>query len=117
MIVMLRRSRTRAGLAALASLTAMIILMVSTNPVDNVIYSAALFGLMLVLMVSLGFFLVRLQTGELSSKNRYRTVTISLVLLVLLMFRSARSLSWVDGIILALIGFGLVFYISKRSSS
>jgi len=114
---MLKRSRTRAGLLALLSLAAMIILMISTNPVDNVIYSALFFGLALVFMISLGFFLVRLQTGQLSSKNRYRTVSLSLILLVLLMFRSARSLNWVDGIILILIGFGLVFYISKRSSA
>lgn len=114
---MLRRSRTRAGLTALASLTAMIILMMSTDPVSNVIYSTLFFGLALIFMISLGFFLVRLQTGQLSSKNRYRTVTVSLILLVLLMFRSARSLNWVDGIILALIGFGLVFYISKRSAA
>ncbi|HET7528677.1 MAG TPA: hypothetical protein VFJ84_00405 [Candidatus Saccharimonadales bacterium] len=110
-------ARARSGLAALASLVAMIILAVSTNPVDNVIYSTIFFGLALVFMISLGFFLVRLQTGALSHKNRYRTVAISLLLIVLLMFRSARSLSWVDGIILVLIGFGLVFYISMRSSA
>lgn len=113
---MLKRNRTRAGLLAPVSLAAMIILMISTNPVDNVIYSALFFGLALVFMISLGFFLVRLQTGQLSSKNRYRTVSLSLILLVLPMFRSAHSLNWVDGIILILIGFGLVFYISKRSS-
>jgi hypothetical protein len=44
-------------------------------------------------------------------------ISLSLVLLILLMFRTAQSLSWVDGIILILIGFGLVFYISKRSAS
>lgn len=117
MITMSRLNRTRTGLAALASLAAMIILAASTNPLDNVIYSTIFFGLALIFMISLGFFLVGVQTGRLSSKNRYRTVTLSLVLVVLLMFRSARSLNWVDGIILALIGFGLVFYISMRSSA
>jgi uncharacterized membrane protein len=63
----------------------------------------------------LGSFMVRLQTGDLSPKNRYRIVALSLLLLILIMFRSAQSLSWVDGIILVLIGFGLVFYISRRS--
>lgn len=91
--------------------------MMTTNPVDNVIYTALFFGLALVFMTSLGNFLVRLQTGEVSAKNRYRTVGLSLILLILLMFRSAQSLSWVDGIILVLISFGLVFYISKRSAS
>jgi uncharacterized membrane protein len=59
--------------------------------------------------------LVRLQTGEVSSKNRYRIIALSLVFLILLMFRSGQSLSWVDGLILILIGFGLTFYISKRA--
>lgn len=99
------------------SFIALVILMAATNPVDNVIYTALFFGLGLIFLISLGGFLVRLQTGELSSKNRYRTVTLSVVLLILLMFRSARSLSWVDGIILILIGFGLVFYISRRAAS
>lgn len=100
---------TLASLAALAALTSL------TNPVDNIIYTALFFGLALVFLVSLGYFMVRLQTGEVSSKNRYRIAALSLVFLILLMFRSAQSLSWVDGIILILIGFGLVFYISRRS--
>jgi apolipoprotein N-acyltransferase len=74
----IRRGR-RSGTLALIALAALGLLTTLTNPVDNVIYTAFFFGL------------------------------------VLLMFRSAKSLSWVDGIILALIGFGLFFYISKRS--
>src|SRR3954462_9312284 len=109
----IRRGR-RSGTLALIALAALGLLTTLTNPVDNVIYTAFFFGLLLVFLLCLGHFLVRLQTGQVSAKNRYRIVAISLVLLVLLMFRSAKSLSWVDGIILALIGFGLFFYISKR---
>jgi inner membrane protein involved in colicin E2 resistance len=110
------KRKHHAGLTALMSLAGLIILMTVTNPVDNVIYTALFFGLALVFMVSLGYFVIRLQNGEISHKNRYRIVSLSLVLLILLMFRSAQSLSWVDGIILVLIGFGLIFYISKRSA-
>jgi hypothetical protein len=106
-----------AGLIALLSLLGLAILMTSTSPVDNIIYAALFFFLALVFLLSAGFFAVRLQTGEVSHKNRYRVISLSLVLLILLMFRTAQSLSWVDGIILILIGFGLVFYISKRSAS
>jgi len=102
------------GLTAFFGFAALAGLMMFTSPVDNIIYTALFFGLSLVFLVSLGFFIVRLQTGELSTKNRYRTVAISLILVVLAMFRSADSLSWVDGIILVLFGFGLVFYISRR---
>jgi hypothetical protein len=104
------------GLLALASLAGLAILMSSTSPIDNIIYAALFFFLALIFLISLGLFAVRLQTGEISAKNRYRVISVSLVLLILLMFRTAQSLSWVDGIILILIGFGLVFYISKRST-
>jgi uncharacterized membrane protein len=112
---MFMNKRRFAGSLTLGSLVALIILSSLTNPVDNIIYTALFFGLALLFLLSLGHFMVRLQTGEVSSKNRYRIVALSLVLLILLMFRSAQSLSWVDGIILILIGFGLVFYISRRS--
>lgn len=105
------------GLTALASLAGLAVLTTATSPIDNVIYTAVFFGLALIFLLSSGFFMVRLQTGEISPKNRYRIITLSLILLILLMFRSAQSLSWVDGIILILIGFGLVFYISKRAST
>jgi len=57
---------------------------------------------------------VRLQLGEVSIKNRYRIVAVSLIILTIMMFRSANSLNWVDALILILISFGLVFYISRR---
>lgn len=98
-----------------ASLVGIAVLMMTTSPVDNIIYAAVFFALALIFLISLGYFMVRLQTGEVTPKSKYRIVAISLVLLILLMFRSAQSLTWVDGLILILIGFGLAFYISRRS--
>jgi inner membrane protein involved in colicin E2 resistance len=114
-MVMFRGRHKLSGTLCLASLAALAILTTSTNPTDNIIVTAFFFGLVFIFMMSLGLFIIRLQTGEVSHKNRYRIVTISLIFLILLMFRSAKSLNWVDGIILLLIGFGLVFYISRRS--
>ena len=96
------------------SLLAIIGLMYFTNPVDKIIYALVFFGLSLVFMISFGFLMVGLQLGEVSPKNRYRIIAVSLIFLVFLMFRSANSLNWVDGLILLLISFGLVFYISRR---
>ncbi len=112
---MLKRKLRLSGIAAALSLIALAVLMTTTSPVDNIIYAAVFFGLALVFLLSVGYFMVRLQTGEVSPKNKYRIVALSLVLIILLMFRSAQSLSWVDGVILILIGFGLAFYISRRS--
>jgi hypothetical protein len=96
------------------SLLGLILLMIGTNPVDKAVYAVFFFGLALVFMVSFGYLMVGAQLGEVTPKNRYRIVAISLLILTLLMFRSAQSLNWVDAIILLLISFGLVFYISRR---
>ena len=99
----------------LLSFLGLVILMLSTNPVDKIIWAIVFFGLALVFLLSFGFWIVRLQLGEVSSKNRYRIVALSLIILTLLMFRSAQSLNWVDAVILLLIAFGLGFYISRRA--
>jgi hypothetical protein len=112
---MLRQRLKLSGILAISSFLALVILLTSTSPADNIIYSAFFFGLALVFLVSTGYTVVRLQAGTVSNKNRYRIIALSLVFLILLMFRSAQSLNWVYGVILILIGFGLVFYISKRS--
>lgn len=100
---------------ALTSFAGLVVLMASTNPIDKIIYAVVFFGLALVFLISFGYLMVRLQAGTVSAKNRYRIIAISLLILTIVMFRSANSLNWVDAVILALISFGLVFYISKRS--
>jgi hypothetical protein len=112
---MLKRRLKLSGLTALSSFLALAILMMATRPLDNLIFTALFFVLSLLFLTSLGFFIVRLQTKEVSPKNRYRVVAISLLVIILVMFRSAKSLSWVDAVIFILFGFGLVFYISRRS--
>jgi amino acid permease len=89
--------------------------MLSTSPIDKAIYAVAFFALALIFMISFGHLIVGLQTGRVSLKNRYRIVTVSLLILILLMFRSTQSLDWQDAVILLLISFGLVFYVSRRS--
>jgi hypothetical protein len=46
---------------------------------------------------------------------RYRIITISVFILIVLMFRSAQSLSWIDGLVLIIIAVGLLFYGSWRA--
>ena len=89
--------------------------MLFTNPLEKIVYAVFFFGLALIFMISFGYLMVGLQLGEVSTKNRYRIIAISLLILTVIMFRSSQSLNWVDAVILALISFGLVFYISRRS--
>lgn len=100
---------------AIASLLAVVALMTATSPVNNLIYAVFFFVFILIFLVSFGYLFIRAQMGEVSPKNRYRIVALSLLLIILVMFRSAQSLNWVDGVILLLIAFGLVFYISRRA--
>jgi len=112
---MLLRKHKLSFWLSIISFGTLVLLMLTTNPIDKIIYAVVFFGLALVFLISFGYLMVQLQTGEVSSKNRYRIVAISLIILTLLMFRSAESLNWVDAVILVLISFGLVFYISRRS--
>lgn len=109
----IRRHKMPFGLSV-GSFLGLAVLMLSTKPLDKIIYAAIFFGLSLVFLISLGHLVMGLQLGEVSHKNRYRIITLSLIILTLLMFRSAQSLNWVDALILILISFGLVFYISRR---
>lgn len=100
---------------ALLSFLVLIALMLLTNPVDKIIYAVFFFALALVFMISFGFFFIGIQKGAVGTRDRFRIIAISLIILTLLMFRSAQSLNWVDALILALICFGLGFYISRRA--
>jgi hypothetical protein len=87
-----------------------------TNPIKRIGWAVVFFAALLVFMVSVGHLLVGLQGGAVSMKSRYRIWLISLFILIFLMFRSAQSLSWVDGLVLTLVAFGLLFYSSRRAS-
>jgi hypothetical protein len=114
MVKLISRHRLAVWTAFL-SFAAIVILVISTNPLDKAVYAVFFFALALAFMISFGHLFVGIQTGEVSSKNRYRIIAVSLIILTLLMFRSAQSLNWVDAVILFLISFGLAFYISRRS--
>lgn len=85
-----------------------------TSPVKNISFAAAFFLMLTVFLVSTGYLVVRLQSGVVRPKARYRIFIVSSFLLVLLMFRSAQSLGWVDLVTLVLIAAGLTLYADRR---
>ena len=85
-----------------------------TSPVKNIAFAVAFFISLLVLLVSLGYLVTNIQSGQVSRKSRGRIIITAIFILLLLMFRSAGSLSWVDGVVLLLIVGGLLFYGSHR---
>jgi amino acid permease len=90
--------------------------MANTDPLKNVSYIIVFFVLLLVFLVSLGNLAVAAQEGSVTPKNRAKVIIISIFIVLVLMFRSAQSLSWVDGLALLLIIFGFWFYIGRRSA-
>jgi hypothetical protein len=51
-----------------------------------------------------------------SSKSKFKIAVFSLTVIVILMFRSAQSLSMEDALILLLIALGALFYGTKRTA-
>lgn len=92
----------------------LILIILLSNPVQNVSYALFFFGLLLVLLIGLGHFLTALKPGKTSPKARNRIVTISVLLVIILMFRSAGSLNPVDILVVLLLGGGLLFYSGRR---
>lgn len=103
------------ALSSAGSFFGLLILTITTNPVQNIALAIVFFGGLLILLLSFGHLIVGWHSGQVSSKNRYRIFISSVFLLILLMFKSAQSLSWVDTLVLVLIIIGLVFYSGRRS--
>src|SRR5579862_6072612 len=81
----------------------LVLLMVSTSPLTNIAYAGLFFILLLLFLISLGHLITVFQSGRVSPKSRGRIISVSTFIVVLLMLRSAGSLSWVGGLILVLI--------------
>jgi hypothetical protein len=92
----------------------LLLLLVLTSPLNNIAFAGLFFVLFLILLISLGYLISLFQTGRVSSKSRGRIISVSVFIVVLLMLRSAGSLSWVGGLILILIVGGWLFYGSHR---
>jgi hypothetical protein len=97
------------------SFLCLLLLVLFTDPLNNVAYAVVFFVALIFFLASLGLTLALIQNGEVSRKSRDRILAISIFLVVLLMFRSVGSLSWVGGLILLLIAGGWLFYISRRA--
>jgi hypothetical protein len=98
-----------------ASSLCLLLLALFTSPLNNIAVAVFFFLALLVFLGSLGYGVVLLQNGQVTAKSRERIAGISIFLVVLLMFRSVGSLSWVGGLILLLIIGGWLFYASHRS--
>ena len=89
--------------------------MLLSNPLDNLSYAILFFAVLLILLLSLGHLLLALSGRRAGRKARSRIVIISVLVVILLMFRSAGSLNWIDLVVVALLGLGLLFYSGRRS--
>ena len=86
-----------------------------TSPVKNIAWAAVFFLALEVFMLSIGYWAVYLQAGVMRPVYRQRIIILSLSILIVLMFRSAQSLSWADGLALVIITVGTLFYSARRA--
>lgn len=102
-----------AALAA-GSFVVLLLLMALTNPADKIAYAMFFFLFLLIFLTSGGYWLTQHTRGGVSYKARYRIFVLSLLVTVLLMFRSAQSLGWLEIIVLIALTSGLLFYGGRR---
>jgi len=102
------------ALLAAGSFIVLALLMVLTSPADKITYAMFFFLFLLVFLLSGGYWLVAHIRGGVSNTARYRLFIFSLLITVLLMFRSAQSLDWVEIVVLVALTSGLLFYGNRR---
>ncbi|MEK7096275.1 MAG: hypothetical protein AAB896_03235 [Patescibacteria group bacterium] len=96
------------------SFIGLILIMLLSDPVQNVSYALFFFTILLVFLLSLGHLLLGLFSRKISRKLRPKILIISVLLVIILMFRSAGSLNWVDILVMLLLSGGLLFYSGRR---
>lgn len=104
------------ALYASGSFLCLLVLMATTTPGQNIIFSAIFFILLLIFLVSLGHLLISFRVSGVE-RRRYRVVIVSLFIVIALMFTSSQSFGWVDGLILLLTVAGFIFYADRRFTS
>jgi hypothetical protein len=96
------------------SLIFICLLILLTNPMSNIIFVSVFFLALYVFLNSLGFLVLAIQNQDFTPKNRQNIILLSTFIVVLLMFRSAKALSLLDGLLLLIFSAGLFFYLSRR---
>jgi FtsH-binding integral membrane protein len=99
--------------AAFGSLFLILLLTLLTNPLNSVVAVAFFFLLLAVFLVSFGFAFLEAQSTD-SSADKRKVLVICSVVVILLMFRSAKALSLIDAVLMLIFFSGLLFYISRR---
>lgn len=98
------------------SFIVILLTMLLSSPIDKIGFVILFFAGFFALLVSLGHLLIYLRRGQLGPKTHGRIAIISIFIILLVMFRSAQTLNWVDALILLLVIGGLLFYSSRRTT-
>jgi hypothetical protein len=99
-----------------ASFAALAVCSLLTSPFGHVVNILIFFIALFIFITSLCWTITLLGRGAVSSKAKFKIAVFSSTVIVILMFRSAQSLSMEDAIILALIALGALFYGTKRTA-
>lgn len=97
-----------------ASFLTLLLISLLTNPIDNVSYAIVFFIVLWFFLVALSYLLILARFKRVKPAARRKILIIPTLLVILLMFRSAGTLSWVDGLVLLVLAVGLLFYSARR---
>ena len=103
------------GTIALVSLVAIVLLMGLTNPISNISFAAVFFVLAYIFIYSAVYTVATMQFGKLKHTTKRKIGIISTLLVLVTMLRSLQTFGIVDLLVVLLVGFGLVFYVGRRS--
>lgn len=98
------------------SFLCLVLCMLLTNPVSSLAILFLFFISLLIFLISFGYTLLFFLHGSVDFRSKNKVYIYSLILVAILMLRSANSLTIIDLLILLLICFGLVFYTLRRAS-
>lgn len=85
-----------------------------TSPYENITYVIIFLAATAIFLPSTLFLILKIRRGQVGHKAKYRIFILTIFILLVLMFRSSRSLNLTDLlIIIAVIG-GMLFYSGRR---
>jgi hypothetical protein len=100
----------------IASFASLAVCSLFTSPFGHVVNILIFFIALFIFIVSLCWTIALMGRETISSKSKFKIAVFSLTVIVILMFRSAQSLSMEDALILLLIALGALFYGTKRTA-
>lgn len=112
-VKILRSSQKLPALTAAGSFCLLLALAFLSSPVRSVSLAIVFFTALAVFLISAGHWLLGLR-GQPSNRAKQQVTVVSILIVLVIMFRSANSLSWADFTVLVITTIAFLFYVRRR---